>query len=89
MDSRGPTGFTLADLCALLYPVPDPVESLEQNERYHHRDLARLAEPELRRELERLRLRLLLEDDLPAWLLQRRMRLEHALGDARGGGRTR
>ena len=66
-----------------VYAVPSPLESLEDHERYAHRDLPRLARAELLRERERLRLRLILDDTPDPWLLGRLDALRKALGDAR------
>lgn len=75
--------MTLAELCELLFPIPDPLDTLEQRERFEHRDLAGLSRAELLRERERLKLRLLLDDAPDPWLFQRLDVLRRMLGDAR------
>jgi hypothetical protein len=75
--------MTLGEFCALIYPVPNPWDSLEQRERYEHRDLWRLSRPELARERDRVRLRLTLDDASPTWILERLRRIDEALGSAR------
>jgi hypothetical protein len=74
---------TLRALCDLIYPVPNPWNTLEQRDRYEHRDLWRLSRPELARERDRVRLRLTLDDSAPTWVLERLGRIEEALGSAR------
>jgi hypothetical protein len=64
-----------------LYPPPS-ASSLEQYERAKHRDLPHLARAELRRELERLRLRLLLDDGPGRWFIERLSKLERAINAA-------
>ena len=72
----------LAELCECIYAVPNPFDTLEQRERFEHRDLARMTLPELQRERDRVRLRLTLDDGAPAWILQRHTRIKEALRDA-------
>jgi len=66
-----------------IYAVPEPLASLDQFERFHHRDLPRLARSEVLRGLERLRLRLLLDDTPDPWLFGRLEELRKIFGDAR------
>ncbi len=68
----------LDDLAAM----PDPLASLEAWERHEHRDLAHLSPLELRAEEERLRLRLLIDEDPSAWLIERLARVREALSHA-------
>lgn len=75
--------MTRAELAALIYPVPQPYDSAEQHVRYVHADLADRTRAELLRERERIRLRLVLDDAPPAWVLERLARLEKASRDAR------
>jgi hypothetical protein len=65
-----------------LYHAPEPLASLEEFERFHDRDLPRLARAELLRERERVKLRLLLDDAPDPWLFKRLEALRRALGDA-------
>lgn len=62
-----------------LYSVPDPLGSLEQWECFKHVDLGRMTRPFLLRELDRLRLRLLLDEDPDPWLVTRLSAIEEAL----------
>jgi hypothetical protein len=72
-----------AEVLDVIYAVPHELDSLEAHERYNHRDVSRRPQVELTRELERLRLRLLLEDEPDAWLLQRQAKLREVLNRAR------
>jgi hypothetical protein len=74
---------TLASLCELIYPVPNPWDTLEERERYEHRDLWKLSRPELLRERDRARLRLTLDDSPPVWILERVRLIEEGLSRAR------
>jgi hypothetical protein len=65
-----------------IYRVPNPWDTAEQRERYEHADIPRRTRAELMRELERLRLRLLLDDAPDVWLFQRFEKLQRALGHA-------
>lgn len=65
-----------------LATVPDPLASMEAWERHEHRDLARLSPRELRAEEERLRLRLLIDEDPSAWFIERLARVREALSRA-------
>jgi len=75
--------MTLGEFCELIQPIPNPWDSLEQRERFEHRDLWRLSRPELARQRDRVRLRLTLDDSAPAWVLERLVRIDKALGSAR------
>jgi hypothetical protein len=66
-----------------IYPLPRALDTLEEHERFYHRDLSHRARAELARERERLRIRLLLEDDPDPWLLQRMKKLTELLDRAR------
>ena len=54
-----------------IYTVPDPFTSFEEHERHGHLDLPRQPRADLLRERERIRLRLLLDDEPDVWLLVR------------------
>lgn len=69
----------LAELCECIYPMPNAFDTAEEHERFTHRDVPRRGRAELARERERLRLRLILEDDPDVWLLHRMKRLTEAL----------
>lgn len=71
--------MTLVEFCELIYRVPNAWDTLEQRERYEHRDLRRLSRPELSRERDRARLRLTLDDSPPEWVLERLRKIEEAL----------
>ena len=75
--------MNISELCELVYSVPNPWATLEQHERHEHRDLKRQSHPELRRELERLKLRLLLDDAPDPWLFARLDLLRRVISDAR------
>ena len=66
-----------------IYPLPRAFDTLEEHERFQHRDLSRRARADLARERERLRLRLLLDENADAWLLRRMARLNEVLDRAR------
>jgi hypothetical protein len=70
--------MTRAELGELIYPVPT-WDTLEQHERFEHRDLARLSRPELLRERDQLEMRLTIDDRPPAWILERLGRVREAL----------
>ncbi len=55
----------------LLYPLPQPLDSLEDYDRVTHRDLSRLDTASLRREHYRCRHRLNCEHDPSPWLAER------------------
>ena len=67
----------------LLYPLPRPFESREEYERFMHADLPRRPRAELARERERLRDRLVHDDDPDPWLLIRMTKLTEILDRAR------
>jgi hypothetical protein len=68
---------------ARIYSLPRAFDTLEEHERFEHRDLPRRARADLARERERVRLRLLLDDDPDVWLLQRMKKLSEVLDRAR------
>jgi hypothetical protein len=70
-------------LLDLVYRLPHELDTLEEHERYAHRDLPRRGRAELLRERERLRLRLTLDDDPDPWALERLKKLSEALDGAR------
>ena len=51
--------------------VPKLLRSVEEDERFMHRDLDGLSISELRREREKTRFRLFIDDDPPNWLMER------------------
>lgn len=77
------TPMNAGELFDLICPVPNPWDTLEQLERYEHRDLGRLSRAELLRERERVWFRILLDDAPDLWLFGRLDSLRTALGDAR------
>jgi hypothetical protein len=70
-------------LLDLVYHLPREMETLEEHERYAHRDLSRRGNAELLRERERLRLRLTLDDHPDPWALERLTKLNMVLDRAR------
>lgn len=70
-------------LVRALYPVPVPTETIEEWHRARHEDLAGKSRYELLRERDRLRLRLLLDDDPEPWLVARWHAVAEALARAR------
>lgn len=62
-------------LARIIYPDPDPVQSIEQHARMNHLDLSTMDAQDRRRELDLARLRLLLDDHPSDWLLERLERL--------------
>jgi hypothetical protein len=62
-----------------LYPDPEPVESVEENTRLIHADLATMDTAEINRELGLARLRALGDDEPSDWLRERLRELETAL----------
>ena len=60
----------------LKYAVPNPFNSEEAGKKHRHEDLEAMRPAELRREIERLRGRLLYDDNPSAWLMERLDRLE-------------
>jgi len=78
--NRGDQPLTLDGI----YPLPDPLTSLESYQRHSHLDLPLRARVDLLRERDRLRLRLLLEEAPDPWLLERMQRLTENLDGTRG-----
>ena len=66
-----------------IYRSPDPLTSLEEYERHEHRDLSRRPRADLLRERERIRFRLLIDDEPDPWLVTRLQRLDEALAGPR------
>ena len=62
-----------------VYPVPPEMPPGEQ---YFHEDITEMNDSQRRRELERVRLRLLLDPKPHPWLLERMDRLEEAFDHA-------
>ncbi len=67
------------------YPLPDPLATLEQAERWGHLDLPGRSEEGLRAELYRITLRLLYDDNPSPWLFERRELLRREMA-SRGDG---
>ncbi len=63
--------------------VPNPLDTRAQYDRYTHQDLQDTSAQELRHELQRLRLRILLDERAPAWLYEREAALRKALRNLR------
>ena len=80
--SRQPDALVLR-LVRALYPVPVPTETIEEWHRARHEDLAGKSRFELLHDRDRLRLRLLLDDDPDPWLLERWHAVVEALDRAR------
>ena len=59
-----------------IYSVPNPFDSEEAGKRHRHEDLESMSPAELRREIERLRDRLIHDDSPHDWLCERLDRLE-------------
>lgn len=66
-----PAASAQADPLASVYSIPNPMDTLEQWERWEHRDLATMDYAALRGEYDRLRLRLQMDRNPHAWLLER------------------
>ena len=62
-----------------LYPIPDPIETVGQFERFSHSDLAAMPLEEIYREARRVQLRLDYDDRPAAWLLGRLQALREAI----------
>lgn len=63
------------------YAVPNPFTSLEQYYQFTHIDLREMTKPLLRRELAKIRLRLLYDDKPARWILDRLEKVREALGE--------
>ncbi len=68
------------------YPLPDPLATFEQAERWRHLDLPGRSDDALRAELNRITLRLLYDLKPAPWLLERRALLRREIA-SRGDGR--
>ena len=66
----------------LLYPVPDPFDTMEQFEKFVCRDLDAMSMPELIAEQQRVRLVLLIQPSPNAWFLKRLQAIEEAMREA-------
>ncbi len=67
------------------YPLPDPLATFEQAERWRHLDVQGRSEDGLRAELNRITLRLLYDPKPSPWLLERRALLRREIA-SRGDG---
>jgi hypothetical protein len=67
------------------YPLPDPLATFEQAERWQHLDVPDRSEDGLRAELNRITLRLLYDPRPAPWLLERRAVLRREIA-SRGVG---
>ena len=81
---EGVLAMTRSDRAAVLhvlYPIPDPFDTLEQYQRAIHADLPRFTRAELAAEARQVRLRLEVstEQDGRAWLEQRLAAVAQAL----------
>lgn len=83
---RGQHSYRLLDAIS---PLPDPFDCLEDYERYVHRDLDSLTVTMLHRELEKVKLRLLVDDEAPAWFAERLRKVKEALHVKIGSTRSR
>ena len=63
------------------YPLPDPLATFEQAERWRHLDVPGRSEDGLRAELNRITLRLLYDAKPSPWLLERRAVLRREIGN--------
>lgn len=63
------------------YPLPDPLATFEQAERWRHLDVAGRSDDALRAELNRITLRLLYDPKPSPWLLERRAVLRREIGN--------
>jgi hypothetical protein len=63
------------------YPLPDPLASFEQAERWRHLDVPGRSDDALRAELNQITLRLLYDPKPSPWLLERRAVLRRAIGN--------
>lgn len=66
-----------------LYPIPDPLHSLEADRRFTHKDLDAMTEDEIIREYDRVKWRLLFDDSPDCWLVQREARLKALINTAK------
>ena len=62
-----------------LYEPPNPLVSLEQYEKFTHADLRRMSRALLKRELAKVRLRLIYDDNPPFWMIERLDAIRKAL----------
>jgi len=77
--SHGDRGDGLVEVC----PVPNPLDSLEQWESYHHLDLEYLTRFELLLTRTRLYMRLARDPKPHPWLLERLEEVQRRLKDER------
>lgn len=63
------------------YPLPEPLASFEQLERWRHLDVPGKSHDALRAELNRITLRLLYDPKPSPWLSERRAVLRHEIGN--------
>ena len=66
-----------------LYPIPDPLHSLEEDRRFKHEDLDMMTKDELIREHECVKWRLLFDHTPHSWLVQREERLYRLIHGAK------
>jgi len=62
-----------------LYKPPNPLVSLEQYEKFTHADLRRMSRALLKRELVKVKMRLIYDDNPPSWILKRLDAVREAL----------
>ena len=63
------------------YPLPDPLATFEQAERWRHLDVPGRSDEALRAELNRITLRLLYDPQPSPWLFERRAVLRREIGN--------
>jgi hypothetical protein len=66
-----PAASAHVDPLAPVYSIPNAMDTLEQWERWEHRDLASMDYAALRGEYDRIRLRLQLDSNPHPWLIER------------------
>jgi hypothetical protein len=75
-------GLSRAALLDLLFgALPASVSTYEGWSRWHHHDISALTDDQVRRQRDRIRLRLLLEDDPHEWWRERLVYLDRELGE--------
>lgn len=65
----------------VVYSIPNPLNSLEEWQRFVHNDLADMTIEELRREYDRVDFCILFDDSPHPWLIQRREQVEQVINE--------